>query len=450
MSLAATVWSVIPRRVLLVIVGYLLMVAGCSSSTGEQVADADGTATSTTAVQTTTTSAPAPPELVMAGIARAEIGQEFTDAVVAVDPNGDDTAIEVTGRAPAGFSTIQNSRGRLTGFRWQPERAGQWDVELTATDTGGLSTTETIRLIARYPRPRDLLIAMGDSVAAGFGRDRSDFAGSDECFRSEGDSYARHTYDALVEAGSLAEDAELLIVACAGATAATLSSFAVTATTADGEVVGEPQSQLDAVIERNPTIVTLTVGATDVSMFDAAALTNPGAADDPDRAIDQFLVDNALRRLTTHLGLTLDALVRSTDAHVVVTTWYDPTAAIPIGVEGCTGECMVSVMANVVEATNDVIVAAVAAQPAGRVSLARLDGQADVWEAKNGLGPDVLRDGLGPLQGLVDAFTGGTTATCADEGSPPQDLISSLDCSHPNEAGHREIARVVTETLLDI
>ncbi len=426
------------------------MATGCSSSPAEATGDAGRSTTTTTVVQTTTTAPPAPPDLVLPDIARADIGQEYTDAIVAIDPNGDDTSIDVASRAPAGFSTIQNSRGRLTGFRWQPERAGQWDVEFTATDTGGLSATKTIRLIARYPRPRDVLVAMGDSVAAGFGRDRSDFGGTDECFRSEGDSYARHTYDALVEAGSLAEDAELLIVACAGATAATLSSFAVTATTVDGEVVGEPQSQLDAAIERNPTIVTLTVGATDVSLFDAAALTNPGADGDPSRAIDQFLVDNALRRLATHLGLTLDALVRSTDAHIVVTTWYDPTAAVPIGVDGCTGECMVSVMATVVEATNDVIIDVVAAQPAGRVSVARLDGPADIWEATNGLGPDVLRDGLGPLQGLVDTFTSGTTATCADEGSPPQDLISSLDCSHPNEDGHREIARVVTETLLGI
>ena len=434
---------------LIVVVSSLTILASCSSSTDRDASEVERS-TTTSVAETTTTTPQAPPELVLPSIARAEIGQEFTDAIVAIDPNGDDTTIDVTGRAPAGFSTIHNTRGRLTGFRWQPERAGDWEDEVTATDTGGLTSTETMRLISRHRRPRDLLVAMGDSVAAGFGRDRIDFVGSDECFRSEGDSYARHTFDSLVDAGSLAEDAELLIVACAGATAATLSTLPVIATTGDGDRVGEPRSQLDAAIEQNPTIITLTVGSTDVALFDAEALTKPGANNDPDAAIDQFRVDNSLRRFETHLGLALDALVRSTDAHVVITTWYDPTAADPVGTDGCTGACMVVVMERVVAAANAVIIEAVDSQPPGRVSLARLDGPADIWEAKNGLGPDVLRDGLGPLQGILETFTGETTATCADSGSPPQDLISSVDCSHPNEDGHRAIAAAVTETLLGI
>lgn len=440
------------RRALVLIVALVVVLAACSSAANDADAAEDVVESNppTALETTTTTAAPAPPRLVVPAIARAEIGQAYTDAVVAIDPNGDDTVIEVTGRAPSGFSTVSNSRGRLTGFEWRPERAGEWDLELTATDPGGLSSVSTIRLIARHPRPVDVLVAMGGSVAAGFGRDRSDFGGADECFRSEGDSYARHTHDALVEAGSLSEDAELVIVACAGATAQTLSSIRVQPTDSDGELVGEELDQLEAAIVRNPTIVTLTIGAADVSLFDAEALTNPDAGNDPDEAIAQFPVDNALGRFETHLTIVLDALVRSTDAHVVITTWYDPTAGIPIGVDGCEGACMATVMERVVAAMNAVITTAAEDQPAGRVSVARLDGDADVWEAKNGVGPDFLREASGPLQGLVDTFTGGTTATCADEGAPEQDLISSLDCSHPNEAGHRAIAEVVTQTLLGI
>ena len=440
------------RRTLFVpVFGLILLLAVACTSATDDSTNEDGslaTSTSTTVAETTTTLPPLPPQLSVPDVARAEIGQTFADAVVATDRNSDDTMIEVVGRVPDGFAITQNARGRLTGFTWEPELAGEWDVDFTASDTTGLSTTETVRLVSRFSRETDLMLAMGDSVAAGFGRDRIDFGGSDECFRSEGDSYARHTYDALIEAGSLPGDAEWLTVACAGATAARMTNLRVTATTVDGDLFGEPLSQLDFAVRQNPTIITLTIGSSDVSLFDAAALTETDSDQDPTRAIDQFYVDNMLGQFETHLGILLDTLVRSTDSRIVVTTWYDPTAAIPVGVDGCTGQCMVDVMAAVVSSTNSVIVDAADSQPRDRIRLARLDGDADIWEAENGIGPDALRDGLGPLQGVVDAFTGGINATCADSGSPAQDLISSLDCSHPNDAGHRAIAEVVTATLL--
>ena len=73
-----------------------------------------------------------------------------------------------------------------------------------------------------------------------------------------------------------------------------------------------------------------------------------------------------------------------------------------------------------------------------------------VWEAPNGLGIDALRDGLGPLQGIVDNFTGGTSALCAEDSGVDESLVSSLDCAHPNEDGHREIADIVATVLLSI
>ena len=134
----------------------------------------------------------------------------------------------------------------------------------------------------------------------------------------------------------------------------------------------------------------------------------------------------------------------------MVTTLYNPVAANPVGVDGCTGDCMVAVTNNIVDAFNEQIVDLMAEQRAGRVSIARLDGDADVFEAPNGAGLDALRDGLGPLQGLVDTFTGGSNALCADDGGVDDPLISRLDCAHPNEDGQRAIGEVVTSELLAI
>jgi len=95
-----------------------------------------------------------------------------------------------------------------------------------------------------------------------------------------------------------------------------------------------------------------------------------------------------------------------------------------------------------------IIDAATNARP-GRVSLVRLDVD-DSWEAGGALGPDAARGGLGPFQGIVDRFTGGSIGPCADSGQPEVDLVSSLDCIHPNSAGHREVATRVAEELLSI
>lgn len=425
---------------------------GCSSgSDNSGAANSNETVSTINEVETTTSTTlpPRPPEVRVIERARAEVGQIFSDAIVASDPNGDLVTVEVSPGAPDGFSTVVSPRGLVVGFEWRPTRAGEWTVDVTATDDGGLSTTAELTLVSRHPRDVDLLVAMGDSVAAGFGRDRSDFAGSDECFRSEGDAYGALVAQQLVDAGALGPDAETMIVACAGATANSLRGVLVNPTNENGESLGESDSQLDLAVRANPTIVTLTVGSTDVSLFDAQAITRPDAGQDPVLARDPFLVDRGIESLHSGLGLALDRLVRSTDAHIVVTTWYDPTAPSPTGVEGCDDECFVDVMAGVVQDLNAAIEDVVLAQPPGRVSLARLDGEADRFSASNGFGPDALRD-LGPLQGFVDTFTGGSSATCAADGRPQVEWISTLDCAHPNGDGHREIARIVAQKLLEL
>ncbi len=433
-------------------VACVLLAAGCTSSPpdAERSEDALGDPpASIDAPATTTTLPPRPPEIRVTDRARAEIGQVFSDAIVVIDPNGDGVTVDVSGRTPEGFSLLTSPRGLVTGFQWRPVDAGEWTIEVTAVDDGGLEASRSFTLVSRYPRDRDLLLAMGDSVAAGFGRDRSDFAGSDTCFRSERDAYGVQVADSLIEAGAFVADAETVVVACAGATAASLREVLVDATDDEGEAVGVPKSQLDAAVEANPTIVTLTIGSTDVSLFDAQALTEPGANGDPAAARDSFLIDRRIESFEQGLRLALDRLVRSTDAHIVVTTWYDPTAAAPIGVEGCTGDCFSAVMASTVASVNEVIRDVAAAQPPGRVSVAGLDGDADRFEASNGFGPDALRD-LGPLQDLVGTFTGGSSATCAATGEPEVELLSTLDCAHPTTEGHNEIARIVTEVLLAI
>ena len=435
----------------LVLIASMSVLVACSGNSDDGDA-LNGDATPTTLENATTTTAlpPAAPTVRSPPVARAEIGQVFSDAIVVIDPNGDDTEVTISGRAPEGFATVVNTRGRVTGFQWEPVRAGEWTIDVVATDPGGLSTAAPLTLIARSPKSLDMVLALGDSIAAGFGRDRSDFVGSDQCFRSENDAYAKSVHATLVEAGSLGPESELVIAACAGASAQTMRTRSVTPTNGNGDIAGTAASQLEHATNLNPTIVTLTVGVVDVGLFDAAALTEPGADNDPIAARDEFLVNNSLERFSTNLDLVLEQLVRTTDAHIIITTLYDPTASIPNGVDGCKGSCFAALMEGVVDDTNAVILESVAAQTDGRISVARLDGDADVWEAKNGLGPDALRDRLGPLQGFVDNFTGGSSATCADEGGPDQDLISSLDCAHPNTAGHRAIADIVADTLLSI
>ena len=314
---------------------------------------------------------------------------------------------------------------------------------VTGTDPEGAMTSTEVLLVARNTRSIDLLLAMGDSIAAGFGRDRSDFLGSDECFRSEDVAYGLQTHGELIEVGALEADGGALLVACAGANTEAVINASVNATDIDGVVREEtPRSQLQWAVDLNPTIVTLTIGVSDLGIF-AADRTAEIVAPGPDAVRDE-------RVLRENLDAILERLVTATDAHIALTTYYDPTAAVPNGVDGCEATCFSEAFATRIDALNAAIVTVAQQYPEGRVSLVRLDGEVDVWEAGNAVGPDALREGLGPLQGLVDQFTGGGGATCANQGGPERDLISGLDCVHPNAEGHQEIRTLVVEALLSI
>ena len=439
----------------------ILILAGCSSSgpsgasgddgTAGEIASSEPTPTNTVASTTTTSTIPAqPPNVRMPETTFAFVGQGVTEAVVVTDPNGDEVVIRAFDDEIPGFDPVTNVRGRIIGFDWEPTEPGEWELEMTATDEGGLEGSAVVRLIARNEPSSDMLLAMGDSIAAGFGRDRSDFAGSDECFRSESDSYGAKVFDALVEAGALEGRAEFLLTACASATAAGLSSQPTTATDENSEVVGDVLTQLERATLLNPTIVTLTVGAADVGLFDLEEFLLAGADQNPVDAVDEVELARRVEAVRVEVVSVFDALMTTTSAHVVLTTAFNPVASNPIGVDGCNGDCMVAASDRVVAALNEMLLDVAEEQREGRVSIARLDGEADVWEAPNGLGVDALRDGLGPFQGLVDTFTGGTTALCADDGGAADALISALDCAHPNGDGQSAIADVVTRVLLAI
>lgn len=432
-------------RVIVAVISALVL-AGCASAGGDASPTRDQFDSSTTQPETTTTTEPVnrPPDLRVVETARAEIGQRLTEPVLSSDPDGDVVSVTVSD-GPLGFAPVLNPRGRVTGFSWEPTEPGEWTVQVIASDSSGESVNAEILLQARNPRSRDLVLAMGDAIAVGFGRDRSDFLGTDECFRSEDVAYGLQAAEQLTLVGALSEEGDAFLVGCSGATTESLETEAMLATRADGSVVDEPQrSQIAWATELNPTIITLTIGAQDIGLYDperVAALVET-APQDPEGGA-------ALEAVEQQLASVLSTLLTTTDAHIALTTYFDPTATEPAGIDGCSGVCFSAAYSRWVDALNERIEASVLQAQAGRVSLVRLDGDNDVWEAGNPTGPDILRD-LGPLDGLVDRVTGGGAATCATSGTPDLDLVSGLDCVHPNGDGHGRITELVVDVLLSI
>ncbi len=438
-----------PLRALAIVFSAASLLASCSSDRGTLAPEPDLGSTAPITVAPTTTVANRPPDVRAVPLARAEIGERYSDAIVASDPDGDEVIVRL-GQGPIGFAPVVNSRGAITGFDWRPTEPGQWSVDVTATDAAGLTTTAEIVLLGRASRPHPLVLAMGDGIAAGFGRDRSDFLGTDDCFRSESDAYAVITTEALVDAGALDTTAEVLVVGCADATLDLLTSEPLHATTGSGDRVDDKRTQMGWASSLNPTIITLTIGGSTGGFSDVDSFFRRDAGNDDVAYLDEAGLAGAQQMVRNDLQRTLEELLQTTDAHVAITTYYNPTAAVPIGIDGCAGACFGEAMEQIVGGLNDAIIGAVRAVSSERISLVRLDGADDVWEASNGLGPDFVRDGLGPFQGVVDRFTGGSSSTCADDGDPPEDLVSALDCVHPNTDGHRRIAERVTEALLSI
>ena len=438
------------------IASFSLLVAlalGSCSSSSESAEPSGDTDTETTAVSSIvaapTTSVPnRPPELRVPPNIRVDVDQFWSDAIVAIDPDGDEVTLRIL-EAPPGFFPKTNSMGLITGFDWQPTDAGQWTVDVVATDSEGATTLEQMILVARHPRNGDVFVAMGDSVAAGFGRDRSDYLGPDGCWRSEDAAYPGLVFDELVALGGLDPAAEFFVVSCAGSTAAELLTLDVEATRRDGSVQGQKKPQLDWAVELNPTLITITVGANDIQFIDPREVLVDDAGEDAASAIDEVALQERLDRLEDGLDAILRRIVSGTDARVAVTTYYNPTAIDPIGVAGCRSSCFALVAELVSDRLNETIENVASRQPADRITLVQLDEAFVLHEATNGFGPDVLREfNFGPFQGLVSQFTRDTFPYCSNGDGNNDTYVTRLDCAHPNDAGHRVIAEAVTRALV--
>lgn len=427
------------------------LVGSCSGSIGDArdiedpidqatvstTVEPDGADTSTTPssdpTTTTTTEAVRPPSLTVEDRLVAGIGTTSSFSITASAVDGGDVELTADGLPPD---------ARLDGstLEWRPPASGSWDVTITATDTDGASVSETVEMAARWPRRDDLLVALGDSVAAGHGLDALDYLGLDPCFRADGAGYPRRVADGLALAGSLPAPIEVGVVACTGATASQLLGTPVRAAIPGLDVDG-PLTQVDWAVRSNPGYVVLTVGANDARFTEPSELVG-------DDGLDEDGLDERLAGFGDELGTILDRLVTETDARIVVTTYHNPVADDPNGVEGCTGECFRDAVAGALGRLGDAIGAAVDDQPADRVTLADLGDTFAGHGAGRRLGADLLsQNAEGAIADLVRELADLTDPYCSAGASPVETWVSVVDCVHPDAAGVATYAEVVLDAL---
>ena len=315
-------------------------------------------------------------------------------------------------------------------LRWTPDDAGAWVVELTATDSDGNEATAITALFARYPNRPEALVALGDSVASGQGLDRSDYLLGDSCWRAERDAYPARVLDRWRDAEPGAEP-ELALVACSGAKVEDLLGEPVTGGL-DGTAPGDTDelSQVEWAVRANPGLVTITIGANDMRFTEPEQYVVDGE-------LDTDLIDRRTARISGGLEAVLTRLVDATDARIVVSTYHDPTAASPQGVDGCQGDCFAEAAGRVINRLDETIGGVVARFPADRVALADVQKAFEGHRASNGIGPDGVRagDGLGWLGVVFERTTGTTQAYCAEGHPSYESWVSSVDCVHPDGQG---------------
>jgi lysophospholipase L1-like esterase len=397
-------------------------------------------------VETTTTTAPPnrAPELGAPAELRGAVGAPTVVAVTGTDPDGDPVAVTISAAGVPGLSFTPGPGGGA--LRWQPTEAGTWTVGVAADDGRGGRTERTLTLLGRYPANPGAIVAMGDSVASGHGLQLRDYLGGDSCWRAESDAYPARLLRLLVEQGRWPRDGRVALVACSGVRTSDLLTRAVRGGLPGSAPAGTSSlPQVDWAVRGNPGLVTLTVGANDLGFSKPWELVRDGR-------LDVATLDARLARLRTDLRVVLDRLVAATDATVVVTTYYDPSATSPQGIDGCRTTCFSSVVTTALDRFNGAIgdvVAAVAAGPGGqRVRLADIRPAFVGHGAPNGLGPDGLREGgFGLFGTLVGPLTEGTHPYCARGSTTGEPWVNSVDCVHPDARGAGEIARVVAGVL---
>ncbi len=433
-----------------------LLVLGCSSD-ATPVGDPDASARSDQngsealadgePVETTTTTIPnRPPELRVVEDARVEVGGTRTEPIIATDIDGDPVIVRVDG-GPPGFAPVVNARGLITGFEWTPINAGEWEVMVRATDPDGLDALRSIRLIARHPASDDLVLAIGDDIIAGVGRDRSDLVADDPCQRAEDRAWPTLAVATLVTVGSLPPSSEVWNLGCAGHVVADLGETSVQPTDATGDAVGEPTTAIDLVQTSNPAVVFVGVGVHDLGLHRPEAVLDRFSQDDGDA------FEASVRDVASELAGVVESILMTTDSIVVLTIDPNPTATRPNGIDECGGVCFAGAMERSWSTVDRTLTDTLSGLRTGveeRLVVVSLSASFDAHRAPNAAGPDALRDGLGILQGVVDRFTGGEDAFCDSGDGPDQSFVSSRTCVHPNDAGHEVIADVVVDAMASI
>lgn len=386
-----------------------------------------------------------PPVLTVPAEARVTAGRPLAVPLAATDPEGGAVALTVRGLPPGAIFDHADDHAGVV--RWTPaaDQAGTWRLRVEAVDEEGATAAAAVDVLARAPAHPAAYLALGDSVASGYGLDRMDYLGGDSCGRAESAAYPARVAGRWPDA--LGPVPAVALVACSGATVDDVRTEPVPGPDA---LVGDgrgDRSQLDWAVAANPGVVSLTVGANDLRFFAAAELVGPGGTVDGERLAGR------LTRVSGDLDRVLTRLVEATDATVVVTTYHDPTAARPHGLPGCTGACFAAAAAEIVTAL-DATLAEVAGRFGDRVLVADVRAAFAGHGAGNGLGPDGLRSGDLPswvpaaAGRLVDGLSG-VTPFCADGdgGGTGDPWVSSFDCVHPNGAGADAYAAAVVAAL---
>jgi lysophospholipase L1-like esterase len=352
------------------------------------------------------------PNLAVATEQRVTVGGRDEMMIGATDPDGGDVTVEADDLPPG--ATLADGR-----VSWSPDDAGTWTATVRVTDEDGATATEQVRFESRYPQQLDSLVALGDSVASGQGLDREDYLLLDGCWRSEGGAYGALVY------GELGWNGGFELVACSGAETSDLPD------------------QVEEAVETNPEVVTLTIGANDLR-FDhpEEMLTDEGE-------FDESVASPRLASLAGGLDDALSRLVEGTDSTIVVTTYHNPTASDPHGIDGCERECFHEASDEMVDRLAGTVGGTAQRFPADRVLIADVRDSFEGHGAGNGYGPDGIRggDGAGPFNVVFERTTARTTPYCS-KGDPDGDpWVSGLDCVHPDGDGARAYAEAVLAAL---
>ncbi len=377
----------------------------------------------------TPTPLPAQASIRAPAIVRTEVGVTVATGIITSSPaNNPITSVQINDGPP----------GLVDPGSFSPSEPGSWNATLIVTDSFDRETRRRVNFLSRYPARPNAVLAIGDSIASGHGLELTDYLGGDDCFRSN-KGYPKLVVDRLVAQGRLPADTELGLVACSG-----FDSEDLTTKLVEGGIAGtEPddgtrRTQVDWVVRANPALVFLSVGINDLGFEDPARFI---AGD----KLNSDLVEPRLGQLTSRLSAIVTELLGATDALVVVTGYYNPTAERPQGVPGCETTCFFAVSEEAVRRLNGAIVAALPASD--RIAYVDLAQTFAGHGAPNGIGPDDARAGSGLIGDLLGGYFEDIQPYCAKGDGGPDPWVNAIDCVHPTEEGARAIADAVIGSL---